>query len=98
MCPKATPARKRTVITNCNIVKLSKPRKVNVGYYSPALQQNWVEQATFPTQPKAPEAMSQASSVPTQQMEASFTYTQPATVTAMVPVVPNPPVTIPSQT
>ena len=40
--PKATPAEKRTMV--------AKPRKVNVGYYPPAFQHNWVGQ-TFPTQP-----------------------------------------------
>ena len=42
--------------------------------------------------------MSQASSVPTQQTEALFTFLQPASATAIVPVVSNPPVTISSQT
>ena len=37
--PMATLAKKRT---KCNIEKLSKPRKVNVAYYPPAFQQNWV--------------------------------------------------------
>ena len=55
---KATPAKKRRVV--------AKPRKVNVRYYPPAFQQNWVGQATFPTQPKAAEATSQGSAVPTQ--------------------------------
>ena len=52
--PKATLAMKRTVA--------AKPRKVNVGYYPPAFQWNLVGK-TFLTQPKAVEAMSQASSV-----------------------------------
>ena len=93
--PKATPAKKRTVVTKYNN---KKPRKVNVGYYPPAFHRNWVEEATFPTQPKAAQAVTQASSVPTQQKEASFTFMQPATDTATVQAAPNAPVTIPSQT
>ena len=95
--PKATQAKKRT--NKCNIEKHSKLRKVNVGYYPPAFQQNWVRH-TFPTQPKAAEATFQASSVPSQQREALLTFLQAATVTATaaVPDVPNPPVTISSQT
>ena len=68
---------------------------MTLGYYLPAFQQNWVGQ-TFPTQPKAAEVMSQASSVVAQQTEASFIFPQPATAT--LPVVPNPPVTISSYT
>ena len=86
--PKSTPAKKRTVVSKCNINKLSQPRKVNVGYYAPAFKHNWIGQATFPTQSKAAEAAGQTSTVaiPTHQADASFTFTQPAiaTVPAML--------------
>ena len=59
-----TPAKKRRTV-------VAKPRKVNMEYYSPDLDHNWFGQ-TFPTQPKAAEAMSQASIVQIQQM---FTLT-----------------------
>ena len=55
--PKATPVKRMTVV--------AKPRKVNVGYYPPAFQQNWVGQ-TFPTQPKVLEVTSWASLLLTQ--------------------------------
>ena len=88
--PKASPEKKRTMST--------KPRKVKVRNYTPI---NWVGWA-FPTSPKATEAMPQASSVQTQQMEAPFTFTKPGTATAAntatTTAVPSPPITTPSQT
>ena len=38
--PKATPAKKRAIVTKCNIKNFQHPRNVNMGYYSPAFKQN----------------------------------------------------------
>ena len=96
--PKATPVKKRTVVTKHNIDKLSQSRKVNVGYYPPEFKWNWVGQATFPTQSKAAEAAAQALMVerPTQKSVACFSFMQQATAT--VPAMPTKPsVTISDQ-
>ena len=54
--PKATPVKKRTVVTKHNIDRLSQSRKVNIGYHPSAFKHNWVGEATFPTQSKVAEA------------------------------------------
>ena len=74
--PKATPVKISNVVTSCNINKLSKPRKINVGYDPAFFQQNWLAKV------REAEAVSLAALVviPTQQVEVSFTLMQPATV------------------
>ena len=85
--PKAMPVKRSNLVTRCNIEKLSKPRKVNVGYNPGFLQQNWlttvkakeaeaITQAPTITQPAATLAIS------TKQATGSVTFTQPATVSA----------------
>ena len=91
--PKAIPVKRRNMVTRFNIEKLSKLRKINVGYHPRFVQWNWFAQA------KEVEAASQAPTftkpaasvvIPTQQTTASITFMQPATV----PAVPTQPMVI----
>ena len=84
--PKGTPVKRSNLVTRCHIEKLSKPRKVNVGYHPGFLQQNWLADKA-----KEVEAVTQASNflkpaatlaISTQQVVVSVTFTQPSTTSA----------------
>ena len=84
--PKATPVKRSNLVTRCNIEKLSKLRKVNVGYHPKFQQQNWLaikaKEAKAITQAPTFTQSTTTLAIPTQQATPSVTFTQPATVSA----------------
>ena len=73
--PKATPIKRSNSVTRHNIEKLSKPRKINVGYHPKFMQQNW-----FAVKAKEVEAVEQAPHIyPT---SCNISHIQPATASA----------------
>ena len=78
--PKAKPVKRSNLATRCNIEKLSKPRKVNVGYHPGFQKQNWLAKAKeAETITQAPTFTQQAAMVvvPTQLAASSVTFIQP---------------------
>ena len=95
--PKGTPVKRSNMVTRCNIEKLSKPRKINVGYHPGLFQPNWLAKAKEAEATIQAPRFAQPSAmvvIPTQQAEVSVTFIQPATVSA-VPT--QPAVTSPKQ-
>ena len=72
--PKATPVKRSTRVIRCNVDRLSKTGKVNMGYDPTPFQRNWLTQVREAEAAQAPMV-----AVLTQQAEMSFMFMQPAT-------------------